>query len=70
MRMLSEHVNEDFARKLEKLLLSASKDSKWSDVRSAVKGFAKSEIYPQYLKHSDKADCKDLPNPEIKKLFE
>jgi hypothetical protein len=68
--MFAEMAHEDAARSLEGALLDAINGSYWSDARSAIKGYAKQVIYPIYLKHCDQAYCTNLPNPEIKKIFE
>ena len=52
---------------LEKIILNAIFDSHYGDIRSAVKGFAKRELYEWYI-----AECNDLfeaPNPLIVKHF-
>ncbi len=66
----TEATNEEAALNLEKALFEAANGRYWSDARSAIKGYAKKEIYPLYLKHCAQAYASGLPNPEIIKLYE
>jgi len=61
----NENCTNEVAMKLEKILVDAMNGDNWSDIRSAVRGFAKKTLYPWYL-----AECKGKPNPFIVKAFE
>ena len=51
----------EHAKTLERLLLNAARDSEWSDIRSAVKAFARKRLVEWYLVEC--ADSGMKPNP-------
>lgn len=57
----------EHAKILERLILNAIRDSEWSDVRSAVRGFAKKKLYDLYV--SECNSCGMKPNPHIVKEY-
>ena len=67
--MFSEIHAEQTAKKLEKIILTAINDSRWGDVRSAVKGFVKEELVEWYYDECGETWGSYKPNPEILKLF-
>jgi len=69
MGMFSEIHAEQTAKKLEKIILTAINDSRWGDVRSAVKGFVKEELVEWYYDECGETWGSYKPNPEILKLF-
>jgi hypothetical protein len=56
--------DKDTADQLERIMLSAVRDPKWSNVRSAVNGFSRDMLYQWYL-----SLCGDKPNPEIVEYY-
>lgn len=70
MGMFSEIHHTKSAKDLEKVLFNAKNDRRWGDCRLIAIAFAREEVYPIYLDHCKKADDKDLPNPEIVKIYE
>ena len=54
------------ALKLEGIILSAIRDRRWGDVRSAAIGFAREELYQWYLEECDTAFRE--PSPDIVKV--
>lgn len=69
MGMFGEIHAEITAKKLEKIILTAINDSRWGDVRSAVKGFVKEELVEWYYDECGETWGSYKPNPEILKLF-
>ena len=68
MSIVSEAVHAETAKKLEEIILTAIESKRWGDVRSAVKGFAREELYQWYL--DEIADSYVQVNPIIVKHFE
>jgi len=69
MGMIGEMIAEQTAKKLEKIILNAINNSRWGDVRSAVKGFVKEELVEWYYQECDETYGAFNPNSEILKLF-
>jgi len=70
MSIIGEFLHGEFAKDLEKVLISAASNPKWGDIRSAVKGFARDEIYPLYKQCVDSSEGEVELNKELVKIYE
>lgn len=69
MGMISESIAANTAKKLEKIILTAMNDCRWSDVRSAVRGFVKEELVDWYYDECSETYGSHKPHKDIVEMF-
>lgn len=69
MSVLSEAAHADTAKELKAILIDAARGSDWTDVRNAVKAFARKNILPAYKSHCDDSYGMENVDKEVLAMY-